>query len=430
MNYINKVKINGFWGDKTVLINFGQNENFLIGVNGSGKTTIINLIAAVVDMNFPTLDRTQFESITIYLSSTEKEGGKYRIVVRKEENKITPYQNILYTIYKGNKIDFEIYLDDLVEERFFRYSDAEKMSIRNLRNEKTHSKDLLGYLSKLFNISWLSIHRIDNRKKKRENRNHDSLVDQKLNQFSSNFNGYVSELNRLAKNETDKFQQFIFLSLLSTDSQFELGNTLEKIDIKKEKQDLAQVYSLFGLQDSDYQKNLKDYVKAFEKSYVRFKDPDITVNFGDADYLIGMRRIHSVIQEWKKLLEKQNEIYEFRDKFMTVLNGLLQRKSLFINDRNDLQVKTQSGKEFDLNFLSSGEKQLVIIFGETLLQKSEPHIFIADEPELSLHIEWQEKLVSSLKLLNPFAQLIFATHSPDIVSSFQKSVIQIENSIK
>jgi len=429
MNYINKVKIKGFWGDKTVLISFGQNENFLIGVNGSGKTTIINLIAAVVDVNFPTLDRTQFESITIYLSSTEKHTGKYRISVRKEENENTPYKNILYTIYKGNKLDFEVYLDDLVEERYFRHPDLDKMRLLNLRNERAHSKDLTGYLSRLFNVSWLSIHRINNNKKKRENRTHDSLVDQKLNQFNSNFNGYISELNRQAKNETDKFQKFIFLSLLSTETQSLLAQTLDKIELKKEKQDLAKVYSLFGLQMSDYQKDLKDYAKAFETAYSRFKDPDITITFGDADYLIGMKRIHSVIQEWKSLLEKQNEIFEYRDKFMSIINGLLQRKSLIINDRNELRVQTQSGKEFDLNFLSSGEKQLVIIFGETLLQKSEPHIFIADEPELSLHIEWQEKLVSSLKLLNPFAQLIFATHSPDIVSSFQKSVIQIENSI-
>ena len=89
-------------------------------------------------------------------------------------------------------------------------------------------------------------------------------------------------------------------------------------------------------------------------------------------------------------------------------------------------MTTQSGKEFSVQNLSSGEKQLLIIFGEALLQRQKAHIFIADEPELSLHVEWQEKLVSSLKILNPFAQLIFATHSPDIVGSYYKSVLQIE----
>ena len=80
--------------------------------------------------------------------------------------------------------------------------------------------------------------------------------------------------------------------------------------------------------------------------------------------------------------------------------------------------------------MSSGEKQLIIILGESLLQQSIPHIYIADEPELSLHVEWQEKLVSSLKELNPNSQIIFATHSPDIVSEFSKSVIKVEETIK
>jgi predicted ATP-dependent endonuclease of OLD family len=130
-----------------------------------------------------------------------------------------------------------------------------------------------------------------------------------------------------------------------------------------------------------------------------------------------------------ELLKKQNVIYQSKETFILIINELLQRKDLIVNERNELIVKTQSEKEFDLKFLSSGEKQLVIIFGEALLQKHKPHIFIADEPELSLHIEWQEKLVSSLKLLNPFAQLIFATHSPDVVGGFQDSVVQIENCI-
>jgi len=57
-------------------------------------------------------------------------------------------------------------------------------------------------------------------------------------------------------------------------------------------------------------------------------------------------------------------------------------------------------------------------------------IFIADEPELSLHVLWQEKLISSLRGLNPNAQIISATHSPDIVGSLSKQAIDMESLIK
>lgn len=64
--------------------------------------------------------------------------------------------------------------------------------------------------------------------------------------------------------------------------------------------------------------------------------------------------------------------------------------------------------------LSSGEKQLIILLTEALLQKSMPNIFIADEPELSLHIGWQRIIIEKILEMNPMAQIIVATHSPEI----------------
>ncbi|GBQ13317.1 hypothetical protein CFR78_14335 [Komagataeibacter rhaeticus] len=51
---------------------------------------------------------------------------------------------------------------------------------------------------------------------------------------------------------------------------------------------------------------------------------------------------------------------------------------------------------------------------------------MADEPELSLHIDWQENLVPSLKKINPNSQVIFATHSPDIVGAYKDRTINLE----
>ncbi|WP_236514203.1 AAA family ATPase, partial [Pseudomonas tremae] len=76
--------------------------------------------------------------------------------------------------------------------------------------------------------------------------------------------------------------------------------------------------------------------------------------------------------------------------------------------------------------LSSGEKQLLIILGEALLQQSAPYVYIADEPELSLHVSWQEQLTGAISQLNRNAQIIFATHSPDIVGVHSESIIDME----
>lgn len=70
-----------------------------------------------------------------------------------------------------------------------------------------------------------------------------------------------------------------------------------------------------------------------------------------------------------------------------------------------------------LEQLSSGEKQLLLILTTVFLQEEKPNILLMDEPEISLHIEWQDKLVSTLRELNPNCQIILTTHSPNIFAN-------------
>ena len=87
-------------------------------------------------------------------------------------------------------------------------------------------------------------------------------------------------------------------------------------------------------------------------------------------------------------------------------------------------------KQISFDQLSSGEKQLLILLTETLLQKGQPFVFLADEPEISLHIEWQAKIVSSIKELNQQAQVIVATHSVEIAGGWKKNIIDMEDIVR
>ena len=111
----------------------------------------------------------------------------------------------------------------------------------------------------------------------------------------------------------------------------------------------------------------------------------------------------------------------------------MSNKNFYLSPNNDLEVelKNSFGRNNSLSLmkLSSGEKQLLILLAETFLQKNKTWLYFADEPELSLHIDWQEKLVKNMKQLNPNAQLIIATHSPDIVASYSKNIIRMEDII-
>ena len=80
---------------------------------------------------------------------------------------------------------------------------------------------------------------------------------------------------------------------------------------------------------------------------------------------------------------------------------------IFIDDSNDHNKIT-------LELLSAGEKQMLLILLTVFLMDRKPAVLLMDEPELSLHVTWQEKLIASLKKLNPACQLILTTHSPSI----------------
>lgn len=81
---------------------------------------------------------------------------------------------------------------------------------------------------------------------------------------------------------------------------------------------------------------------------------------------------------------------------------------------NKIEVATKEGDSIGLETLSSGEKHMLRILIETIF--ADEHTIFIDEPELSLHIDWQKQLLQTMRSLNPNAQIVVATHSPEIMS--------------
>ena len=73
------------------------------------------------------------------------------------------------------------------------------------------------------------------------------------------------------------------------------------------------------------------------------------------------------------------------------------------------------GEPIDLKVLSSGEKQMLTILLAVYLENEEHYVLFMDEPEVSLHVEWQKKLISIIRKLNPNVQIILSTHSPAMI---------------
>ena len=76
--------------------------------------------------------------------------------------------------------------------------------------------------------------------------------------------------------------------------------------------------------------------------------------------------------------------------------------------------------------LSSGEKQMLAILLTVLLEDNQHYVLFMDEPEVSLHIEWQKRLIDLCVELNPNVQIILTTHSPAVVmNGWMESVTEV-----
>ena len=78
--------------------------------------------------------------------------------------------------------------------------------------------------------------------------------------------------------------------------------------------------------------------------------------------------------------------------------------------------------------LSSGEKQLLVILLTVLVQDGQPCVLFMDEPEVSLHIEWQQRLINLIRRLNNNVQIILTTHSPAVImDGWQDAVTEVSD---
>lgn len=98
-----------------------------------------------------------------------------------------------------------------------------------------------------------------------------------------------------------------------------------------------------------------------------------------------------------------------------------------IRTENELRF-TQIGEVLLPYQLSSGEKQMLAILLTVLVEDNLPYVLFMDEPEASLHFEWQKRLIDLCLELNPNVQIILTTHSPAVVmNGWADSVTEVSD---
>ena len=140
-------------------------------------------------------------------------------------------------------------------------------------------------------------------------------------------------------------------------------------------------------------------------------------------------RIEEIIPLIREYEADRAKITRRSTAFLKSVNSFLgdSGKRLDFQPGAGLEVTLPSGEQIRTHQLSSGELQLLVLFAFLYFQFDPDQEFVVfvDEPELSLHVAWQQLYVSSVKSANPNAQFIIATHSPEIVGHALEAVIDI-----
>ena len=113
--------------------------------------------------------------------------------------------------------------------------------------------------------------------------------------------------------------------------------------------------------------------------------------------------------------EKAHEAAQAKQQFQDVVDELFGETGKTIVRTSNEILLNQYGETLSPYKLSAGEKQMLVILLTVLVEDRQPYVLFMDEPEISLHVEWQQKLITLIRKLNPNVQLILTTHSPAVI---------------
>lgn len=132
----------------------------------------------------------------------------------------------------------------------------------------------------------------------------------------------------------------------------------------------------------------------------------------------GMRKVVENINDVEqRIAESMANV----NQFVQVVESLFSNEKKLTNEESGLSVCLRDGTRISPGLLSSGEKHLLLILFEALTV--DVNSIIIDEPELSMHIDWQRKLIPTMTTLNPDCQIIVASHSPEIMAEASDNMI-------
>lgn len=355
--------LNGFTSFKN---SFNPDINVITGLNGSGKTSVLRLIWYLVSANIERVfDDCSFDELLIETSQF-----KLNIKTYKLKNTIAKIA-VDYSDTKKNKFNSELNISD-----FRNAIEVVNEFTINLKNPR------LSVMFPTFRRIEGGYTYLNQKQPKHGLRNDRDLKD-------SVEVGLIKLSQRLG------VYGHMFVSSIST-SDIKSLLTSSYADVSSQTNELhAKMAREISLLISNYQRGTQ-------------KQPE------------GI-----IIEKISKMVNEISEVQTNKLAPFTTINTII--KEFFISKSIQISDAVIFGSDkniLDSDVLSAGEKQFLGFLAYNALMNN--GIMFIDEPELSLHVDWQRKLINTLLRQNSSNQLILATHSPFIYSMYEDKELLFE----
>ena len=378
----------------------------ITGPNGFGKSTILKSINALYSFDIFFFSELDFDKIEFYSSDFEKEPicikkqkdslfiGNHKINIKSINEEIYRRIRRPYLLRLDNerlinrRTEEIIFKRDLIKSNFsesFREDISEDLGTSNNINLMNKLKDFSG---KTKFIKEQRLLKIEN-----DFRNESQTINV-IEELPKKFKEKIKEVSTRYSDVANKLDSTYPNRLFKTSKGITEEEYKKRIQLINEKFTKLKKYSIYDVQGLEVSKNvfdnqlaiaLKIYLDDFEDKYRVF-----------------------------------DEFIEELDLFTDIINNRLRFKEIRISREEGIVLyKKNTEEKLRLNQLSSGEKQEIILFYELIFESEKNTHLLIDEPEISLHIEWQLNFLNDLLKIVDKKQfkVTVATHSPQIISN-------------
>jgi predicted ATP-binding protein involved in virulence len=341
MKYLNKLSIFNLWEKEKVDIDFFENVTFLTGYNGSGKSTILNILFDTLnpqDNHMPATSKNRFWGATAFFSDNTSISKACFPLLDSSTSKLL--ENIEDYIGDDNLFCFKSL--NTIKNEYQNIMNNSKYSIYDNKNKGiasvTEADDDYSFIPFIYQDDRKCLHNIK-----------DSNID-----FDNDYWGHYG-------NQLD--ERFCYVR--------------DALQLHESKMNKTFTESFLSLRDKSPKK--KDFITLLNE--------------------------HG---KGTKSIKKLDDILN------TYFNPVGKTVSRDENDKIELQF-IETEQPINWYELSRGEKTIIYLLLSAFLYGSKVNIFLFDEPDISIHIEWQEQLVKHLVELAPNCQFVIATHSPALI---------------